>query len=136
MESCNILYQTREGLLLADSLQPLHKYGGSVCQHHSTRYINVELEENKKILPELYKAKELCCGCSACFAVCPKSSSTSNAAIQYQFLDSSSRIDCFLYTGAISMLPDEEGFLYPVVDASKCIRCYKCLSVCPYNQDL
>ncbi|ODA39131.1 hypothetical protein DSBG_4075 [Desulfosporosinus sp. BG] len=33
------------------------------------------------------------------------------------------------------MLPDEEGFLYPVVDAEICIRCYKCLSVCAFKKD-
>ena len=46
-----------------------------------------------------------CCGCSACYAVCP--------------------------VGAISMRPDEEGFLQPVVDGEKCVRCGKCGKVCP-----
>lgn len=55
-------------------------------------------------LPELFKSPEECCGCSACYAVCPKN--------------------------AISMQEDMEGFLYPVVDASICIRCYKCMNVC------
>ena len=54
-----------------------------------------------------------CCGCTACYASCP--------------------------TKAISMEPDkEEGFLYPVVDESKCIECGKCLKVCkdvrPYQE--
>ena len=46
-----------------------------------------------------------CCGCSACHAAC--------------------------FAGAISMLPDEEGFLQPVVDGGKCIGCGKCEKVCP-----
>ncbi len=58
-------------------------------------------------LPILYQKKEECCGCSACYAVCP--------------------------VLAISMIPDEEGFLYPTIDINKCIRCYRCLLVCPFK---
>lgn len=29
------------------------------------------------------------------------------------------------------MIPDEEGFLRPQVDASKCVGCYRCEQVCP-----
>lgn len=61
-----------------------------------------------KQIPVLYNRKEECCGCTACYAVCPKE--------------------------AISMIEDSEGFLYPVVDAEKCIRCYKCLSVCAFKE--
>jgi len=60
--------------------------------------------ENKPI-PVLFTRKEDCCGCTACYAICPK--------------------------GAITMLPDEEGFDYPQIDAEKCVRCYMCLKVCP-----
>lgn len=49
--------------------------------------------------------KEACCGCSACSQCCP--------------------------VGAISMYPDEQGFLYPVVDNNICIQCGKCNIVCP-----
>lgn len=87
--------------------------------HVSTRYRNVSIGKNgiaifkvnenivntNKRLPELYKEKEECCGCTACLNIC------SNFAISMEF--------------------DEEGFKYPVVDAEKCIRCYKCLSICP-----
>lgn len=58
-----------------------------------------------KELPVLYNRKEECCGCTACYAICPKS--------------------------AISMQPDEEGFLYPLVNEEKCVKCYQCLKVCP-----
>ena len=70
---------------------------------------NNQADTNKKALPELYQKREECCGCSACFAVCP--------------------------VKAIEMLPDEEGFLYPAVQANQCVRCYQCLSVCSFKTD-
>lgn len=77
--------------------------------HTSTRYINTDKNTNDKKLPELYQNRENCCGCSACYAVCPAE--------------------------AIFMEPDDEGFLYPAVDVEKCIRCYKCLQVCEFKED-
>ena len=62
----------------------------------------------ERTIPILYKAKEGCCGCTACYAICPKA--------------------------AISMKPDEEGFEYPVIDEKKCIICYQCLKVCPIKE--
>lgn len=61
-----------------------------------------------KDLPILYKRKEECCGCTACYAICPKE--------------------------AISMTDDEEGFAYPNIDDQKCVRCYLCLKVCPLKE--
>lgn len=49
--------------------------------------------------------KKNCCGCSACYNVCPKN--------------------------CISMKADEEGFYYPVVNTLKCIDCGLCEKVCP-----
>lgn len=49
--------------------------------------------------------KHLCCGCQACAQICPKS--------------------------CITMQPDEEGFLYPVVDEAACINCGLCEKACP-----
>ena len=57
------------------------------------------------MIPILYNKKEECCGCTACYAICPKN--------------------------AISMVMDEEGFDYPKIGESKCIRCYQCVNVCP-----
>lgn len=63
----------------------------------------------KKSIPVLVEDKENCCGCSACYSICP--------------------------VGAITMSPDEEGFLYPNIDEEKCIRCYQCISVCAFKKD-
>ena len=60
-------------------------------------------------IPILFQRKEECCGCSACYAICS----------QY----------------AISMVADEEGFLYPKIDEKKCIKCRRCLSVCPLKDN-
>lgn len=62
----------------------------------------------EQIIPILFNRKEECCGCSACYAVCPKN--------------------------AISMKPDDEGFLYPEIDSKICVGCKRCLSVCPIKK--
>lgn len=51
-----------------------------------------------------------CCGCTACYAICPK--------------------------GAITMQEDSEGFKYPAIDKSKCIDCGLCCKVCPLDKKL
>lgn len=60
-----------------------------------------------KEFPVLYRRKAECCGCTACYAICPKE--------------------------AIHMVADEEGFDYPQIDESKCVRCYQCITVCPFK---
>ena len=61
-----------------------------------------------KAPPVLFQRKEECCGCTACYAVCP--------------------------VGAIQMAADDEGFLYPGIDVEKCVCCRKCLDVCPMKK--
>ena len=61
-----------------------------------------------KPIPILYERKEDCCGCTACYAICPKS--------------------------AITMEEDAEGFLYPKIKEEKCIKCYRCIHACPIKQ--
>lgn len=46
-----------------------------------------------------------CCGCMACRAVCPRN--------------------------AVSMMPDKEGFAYPLINESVCVHCRLCERVCP-----
>ncbi len=60
-------------------------------------------------LPALVPDKSSCCGCGACYAVCP--------------------------VGAIEMKPDQEGFLYPEVDPERCVRCHKCVQACVFKRD-
>lgn len=59
----------------------------------------------KKQIPILYNRKEECCGCTACYAICPKQ--------------------------AITMVEDIEGFEYPKIDVKKCVLCFQCTKVCP-----
>lgn len=79
--------------------------------HASTRFRNWGAGAAPDImgreLPELYDNRSECCGCTACAAVCPR--------------------------GAITMEPDEEGLSYPVVDASLCVRCGKCVQACAFK---
>ena len=78
--------------------------------YNPTHNLNAQnVNEGSRALPILYESRENCCGCSACYAVCP--------------------------VHAISMEMDEEGFLYPAVNGDNCIRCYRCISVCSFKVD-
>lgn len=46
-----------------------------------------------------------CCGCGACDNICPQN--------------------------CITMIEDDEGFLYPTVDQQRCVNCNLCVHVCP-----
>ncbi|MCD7771212.1 MAG: Coenzyme F420 hydrogenase/dehydrogenase, beta subunit C-terminal domain [Oscillospiraceae bacterium] len=56
---------------------------------------------------ELFTDKEKCCGCQACVVRCPKS--------------------------AISMVDDNEGFLYPRIKTAMCVDCGICKNVCMFQ---
>ncbi len=58
----------------------------------------------------LFEKKSDCCGCHACRSVCPEQ--------------------------AISMVPDEEGFLYPSICVDMCTECGLCQETCPINKPL
>lgn len=53
----------------------------------------------------LISNKAECCGCTACYAICPK--------------------------GAITMRMDAEGFKYPEVNEAECVDCGLCVKACP-----
>lgn len=72
---------------------------------HSGTSVRDLLEQNQQVF---YKKKEQCCGCTACYSVCP--------------------------TNAISMKEDREGFLYAVIDQNKCVNCGACKAVCPFHE--
>ena len=55
---------------------------------------------------EQFIEKRDCCGCSACANICPH--------------------------GAIEMVENSEGFLYPEIDQSKCVNCGLCKKTCPF----
>lgn len=61
-------------------------------------------------IPILFPSKDKCSGCSACYSICPMS--------------------------AISMIPDQEGFQYPIIDEKKCIDCRQCINVCPFKRKI
>lgn len=52
--------------------------------------------------------KEDCCGCCACMTICPAK--------------------------CITMKRDEEGFLYPEIDETKCLHCGMRQKVCDFNK--
>lgn len=54
---------------------------------------------------QLYEFKYDCCGCSACYSICP--------------------------VNAIRFIIDEEGFRYPYIHQDLCVNCKKCEMVCP-----
>lgn len=58
----------------------------------------------------LFENKAACFGCSACRSVCPEQ--------------------------AITLVKDEEGFLYPVIREERCTDCGICHNTCPINKPL
>lgn len=63
---------------------------------------------NRAQIPLLYRRREDCTGCSACYTVCPRH--------------------------AIHMRPEQDGFLYPRIAPEMCVRCQRCVAVCPMKQ--
>lgn len=53
--------------------------------------------------------KQKCVGCGVCYNKCNKN--------------------------AITMVENEEGFKYPVIDNKKCVDCGICTKICPINND-
>lgn len=54
--------------------------------------------------------KHSCCACGACAQICPKN--------------------------AITMKPDENGFVYPIMDSDKCVDCNMCEIVCTSGNEI
>lgn len=119
--------------------------GGTQNPDDLHRYIrtNFNTELKTKRFPVLFDKKEKCCGCSACYAICPMSREKRSVDSKYSggkiMLTVSVKVGKMQiemqteYTGAITMMPDEQGFLYPTVDVSMCIGCLKCESVCVFK---
>ena len=63
----------------------------------------------KKRIDEIENLRDLCTGCMACVAVCPK--------------------------GCVKSTVGADGFRYSEISDSYCIRCGKCFSVCPIENE-
>ena len=59
---------------------------------------------------DLLNNLKACTGCTACANICAK--------------------------GAITMVPNELGFMYPSVDLNKCVDCGLCHKICPKENTL
>lgn len=53
--------------------------------------------------------KEFCCGCSACYNICPQK--------------------------AIGLVRDDKGFIYPEINKNDCIKCNLCKNVCQFKNE-
>ncbi len=62
---------------------------------------------NKKTIKKI--PEDNCTGCGACYNICP--------------------------AGAITMKANSEGFLFPEINARKCVNCSKCLKVCQATRE-
>ena len=137
------LYCTRRGRPLPAACQMGACAG--YATHRGTRYLFVS-PGRRRPLPRLYRRRRDCCGCSACYAACPLSGEqrpqsarrlgADGAPLRFTIaLGGQAALPrVFAHTGAITLLPDEEGFLYPVVDAQLCIGCLRCEGVCPLHK--
>ncbi|MHB8077058.1 Coenzyme F420 hydrogenase/dehydrogenase, beta subunit C-terminal domain [Desulfosporosinus fructosivorans] len=66
-----------------------------------------EKRKEAKDIITIYSNKKECCGCTACMSICPKQ--------------------------AITMQPDEDGFVYPTVNDDLCVECGLCRKVCAFQ---
>lgn len=67
------------------------------------------MKSDKEIPLLVNQDKDNCCGCGLCVLICSKN--------------------------CISMQEDTEGFKYPVVEESLCVRCNRCLNSCFFKID-
>ena len=58
-------------------------------------------------MEKVYEEKKDCCGCTACMSICPQ--------------------------GAIKMVADEKGYVYPDINQALCVNCGLCKKVCAFN---
>lgn len=116
---------------------------GSKCTMNHQEQRDLFMTEGKQV-PVLYTVKEDCRGYTACFAACPMSGkarpvkaergtdgSIGSAGGRSSEVEFASGGKSFEHTGAITMLPDSEGYFYLVIDGELCVASRKCEKMCP-----
>lgn len=73
----------------------------------SIDFLQKSIKASMQSEPSSVSITNTCCGCGVCKAVCTQS--------------------------AITLEINEKGFLQAHIDNSKCLKCMKCISVCPFN---
>lgn len=103
------LAQVLEKVILNyDSLEEVRKNGRKIYEQVYTKEVfRKRLVELLETVVEINPAMNRCTGCGACKWGCP--------------------------VDAISLVKNEKGFFYPEIDNAKCIRCKRCVAVCPVN---
>ena len=118
------VYQYANGAYLPASSQPSNTIDFEIktkkyTPHESVRYMNVYVGSNgiakranstgslidcEKNLPVLYEKRESCCGCTACFAICPVQAISMLPDEAHFFPDSDHHFP-FLHGGTVPPLP-------------------------------
>ena len=92
-----------------DELGEIRENGRKVFEKVYTKVVfRKNLEEILDNTVKINSKMNYCTGCGACEKACP--------------------------VNAITMEVNDKGFVYPVIDNEKCIRCKKCVAVCPVNE--
>lgn len=79
-------------------------------RNESIKWLLKSLANTKKEIVRVDELKKWeCCGCGSCYNICPKK--------------------------AISMIPNDDGFLHPMIDNEKCINCGLCINTCAFNKN-
>lgn len=93
------------------SLTDMRKNGRKVYKKIYTKEVfKSKLEDILEGAIQINPRMNGCTGCGACKVACP--------------------------VNAITMKLNEKGFWYPEIDKDKCIRCKKCVAVCPVNEKI
>ena len=99
------LFQKVRNKIYRFAYKIFHAIKNKFCCIKNTLSQKFKFERKGTKAPVIFNSKSDCCGCYACFNICPK--------------------------GAISMHEDVEGFYYPAINKELCVGCNRCISICP-----